>query len=165
MIASLRKRHLWIWLGLGLLLPALLVVAVWSRRSIPRMSEWPGPLTATTVDGRHPLDESRDLWDGMTADSRLIQDTSGRFFMEILAKEVPLKADMLVYWQQVRPESQLAASAVLLGTLVNEEKRLYALPETFPSARGFLVVFSLGHGEIVARADLAALNVEKGGGR
>lgn len=54
MIGGLRKTHRWIWLALAILLPALLVIAVRARTSLPVQE-----LPAVLAPDAQPSDSAR----------------------------------------------------------------------------------------------------------
>jgi hypothetical protein len=57
--------------------------------------------------------------------------------------------DVLAYWSAAEPrDGELASDALLLGP-VGERERTFRLPEA-ARERGWIVVFSLAHGEVVA---------------
>jgi hypothetical protein len=71
--------------------------------------------------------------------------------IEVAAEGFVEGADLLLYWMS--PEDGRSLSeAYLLGALRGGERQLFALPGEQIGAVGFLVLYSLGHGEEIARA-------------
>jgi hypothetical protein len=67
----------------------------------------------------------------------------------------PGRPSVVAYWCAEEADDELPPSAILLGSVSSSERR-YALPVPATSRSGFVVFFSLGHGEVVTSVALAA---------
>lgn len=142
MIAPLRRRHRLVFGALTLGLPALLAAALLKRP--------PVPLDALAVDAAAPAPSTdqrgRELrWDeaGLT-----VKVSSGSVALTTIAPtRVP---DPLLYWSAEPATSSLPTDARLLGPLSSAERQTFALP----GPAGQLILYSLGHGEVLSQLAL-----------
>jgi hypothetical protein len=157
MTRSHRIAHRWIFVALALLIPALLLAGIGLRPKVPPVST---EQTLFRVDGFAPDTGEGDievvgagLRFGLT---RLDDERS----LVIRPLEIIAKPDLLVYWTERAPapnEDQGARirDAALVGSLSGRSPRVLTLPQGSGSRAGggYLLVYSLGHGELLA--DLA----------
>ncbi|MBY0399675.1 hypothetical protein K2X89_05225 [Myxococcota bacterium] len=168
-----RRIHQALWPTLALVFAALLT----DRRPIDSREDWPTLLahSARPLGGdetpasatSHALWSSRDAFGGWPARMALFADGS----VEIQPLRPLDRPELLVYWvSEAQPGDRLPDSAHLLGRLAGPLAQRFTLPARAltrigtasstaspePStASGALVVYSLGHQEIVATARLA----------
>lgn len=156
MIAPLRARHRRAFTVLALALPALYLLALRARPDRPTMAATalPGaaPQTAASAaSGAPPV----PLFPDLEIDVRLL---AAGTVLELDPRAMPRAPDVLVYWR--RPERGAASGgsggdlpddAVLLGALAPRARR-YPLP----APGGTVLLYSLGHRTVIARAALPA---------
>ena len=133
-------------------LPALLAAALWWRESVPSMEAHEAPsLTGLTVEL-----ERDDLWPGLPIRTALYRGPRGAVLIVQALEEIP-RPDLLVYWTRAGTgRDRLPGDAVLLGPLTGLEPARFELPDP----QGRLMLYSLGHQELLATAAL-----EHGDGR
>lgn len=174
-----RRIHVLLWPAVGLLLAAALA----TRRPVDAPSDWPGFLaenaesratgaeTRTGIDAasssRRASDREAPRWSREDAfgawPARLSRLADGR--LEIRPHRPLDRPELLVYWLPGAFDgARLPDDARLLGRLTGSHAQRFALPPEVATAdasgvdddeTGTLVLFSLGHGEIVATARLA----------
>lgn len=156
MIAPLRRRHGWTFLLLAIALPTLVVAAL-SHRSgrhlttmkiadPPPPEALPIPSSSTVLDPLFEDPPSRGhLW---TEGPRTLLAIDGRGAMR--------QPDVLLYWTPSTDGTSqgvaLPPDAVLLGPMPSRSTRLFPLPTS--TAGGQLLLYSLAHQELTARATL-----------
>jgi hypothetical protein len=123
MTQPLRRAHRSIWLGLGVILPALLAGGLALRPPQAPEERPTDRITLRLPNGTEMVADSRELW-GSAVDA----------------------PDPLVYWSG--DSAGMPANSHLIGSL--ERGRHAALP--LPESGGYLVLYSLAHGEVVAKA-------------
>lgn len=149
MIAPLRRRHRWTaLLLLVLFLPALLVLVLASR---------PRPTVAFAVP--EALVAEPAAGEVIFEDPELLGPVAVRVLrggvLELAASAPLARPDVLVYWSAEAPAKAVPAGAYLLGPLGDRPRR-FPLPAEAAGVDGHLVLFSLGHGEILATGALPA---------
>lgn len=152
MIASHRRAHLWIHLVLWPVAFALLAAAVANRRPVPLVGAWPSFLMDAPTAPSEILWSREDLFDGWPA--RVTAHVDGSIDVKPLR---PLdRPDLLLYWTTgAIAGAALPGDAHLLGRITETTVHRFRLPEHPPEHKqGSLVVYSLGHQEIVATAIL-----------
>jgi len=156
MIAPLRGRHR---LMIGLIAPlviVLFVLALKARPSLPVMDEPPAALVEPSPGDGEVLFERPELFSRPAIAGR-VRATATGLQLELEPREAPRLPSVLVYWTAAASPPSIAdlASARLLGPLDDTRTQVFPLPD---SARGgYLVLYSLGHQELVASAELPEL--------
>ena len=147
MIAPLRQRHRWMFIGLTAVLPAL-VAAAWLQRPTMPTSSLPGELLAS-ASGDELASGDAGFADHRAQLSRF--DSS----IELLVQD-PLRApDVLAYLSSAGTSGDaLPPDARLLGAVHPTRTNVYALGA---SESGELLLYSLGHQALIDRATLTAL--------
>ncbi len=156
MIAPLRKRHRRTVSALAVLVPALYVLALAARPDPPVVDALP-PALADPTPGE-VLSDYGALFTGQAIAARLRGDGAARW-VELEPREPVARPEVLVYWA---PGSEggydrLGDGAVLLGALAGARPRAYPLPDAALGRDGRLVLYSLGHQEVVDSAPLPAV--------
>ncbi len=141
MIRPLRRRHLWMVILMAVLVASLYLAALAARPETPLEGELPAALGVPEVapaGAGVELPTSPPLRVRPTADGRIE-----------LAAEGPIEgAGLLLYWLPAGAGGP--ADGHLLGPLAGGARQVLALPPA-AAARGELLLYSLGHGEEVAR--------------
>lgn len=158
MIRPLRERHRIVATTLALVLPVGFVAAIAARRDAPRSETWQTGATIVDEPGPGaqwiPLSGSADFelhWKTGRA-----SDGSGRL-LALWPQQDPRRPQVLVYRTKQRQDSeQLPEDAVLLGALAGTEVRRFPIAEAAMAFDGRLLLYSLGHQEIIGRFDLPA---------
>lgn len=128
MTRPLRRFHRFTFLGLAVLLPLLFGAGLRSRRPLVQVEVPSERIHLITPNGTEIAADSRELW--------------GK------AIEAP---DPLVYWVEDDPDrGTLPANAHLLGSLTAGARNSLRIPQG--RKRGILILYSLAHREVVARA-------------
>jgi hypothetical protein len=173
-IAAHRRFHRGLQWILWPLVVLVFSVALASRRPDPRIAPWPDWLTASVAKPAEPLRPSSpaDARVGVLLDSSedafgtwpaRLSRWSGRR-IEITPLRPLDRPELLVYWIPGEIEAgALPDDAHLIGRLASSRPHRFALPDaaapkggTF-GAGGQILIYSLGHQEIVATARLADL--------
>lgn len=174
-----RRLHAVLWPAIGVVLAAALA----ARRPVDAPSDWPGFLAENAEAGstgigvgtgtrvapanRSTRGRAASPWSREDAfgswPARLSRLADGR--IEIRPHRPIDRPELLVYWLAGDFDgTRLPDDARLLGRLTGSHAQRFALPAGVATAgasgaedveSGTLVVFSLGHGEIVATARLA----------
>lgn len=156
MIAPLRARHRRVIGVLAIALPATFAVALATRSGDPRVAELPAAVATDAEPLPVVLRRHVQMHAGRVYSSSFGPDP---LLVALVQEGGPQAADVLAYWSASEPrDGELAADALLLGAVGARERR-FQLPEA-ARERGWLVLFSLGHGKIVASM---ALGKESGG--
>lgn len=149
MIRSLRARHRAIFVVLAALVPAGYAAALLGRRAAPPTSAWPEATVTPAASG----DERLVTWSPISLRTRIRRADDGTLAVALESWREPAPPDALVYWSASEPgDGELPDDARLLGPLGNGPRALSL--EHAPEG-GWLVLFSLGHGEVVASLALA----------
>ncbi len=153
MIAPLRRRHrLWFPI-LAVVVPILYVLAL-AARPRPPIAELPAAL-AGSVDGEL-VRETEDLFGDHPVTTR-VRRGDGGWQVELEPAAVIVRPEVLVYWSASAAGESLPAEAFLLGSLAGVRARVFDLPTAALGRDGWLVLYSLGHQEVVGAAELAAV--------
>ena len=147
MNAALRRTHRTVWLGLALVVPGGLGLALSHHVQRPVMVALPVALTGDRVPDSAPLLVQDDLWQGARIRTRL---WSSPPVVELDLLDPLRQPDPLVYWTATEDGGMLPPDAVLLGALPGSGAATFPLPR--PGGR--LLVFSLAHGKVLAWAAL-----------
>lgn len=154
MIAPLRRRHRVMVTFLLIAVPVGLVLALSARPTLPIMEELPGAL-AGGPNARGADVEGYDVFGEIGVAARGYQTASGAV-LELEPAEPLARPDVLVYWSAEAAGDRLPDGALLLGVL-SDRARTYAVPAAAAGREGFLVLYSLGHQEVVASGAVPAM--------
>ncbi len=155
MIRPLRRRHLRVVVGLAMLVPAVYLTAIQARRPAA-LSEPLAPELAPTRSSGDARAVSTEEWPELPIDLRLLAAGADRW-IEIVAREELPHPDVLVYWSATEPTSgSLLTEAKLLGALAGDETRSYLLPQEAGESAGHLILYCLGHGELLGSRPVPA---------
>jgi hypothetical protein len=154
LIRALRQRHQRIFLGLAVALPLLFIAALAVRPSWPTQPS-PGPAPST---------EDWTAIGGLEGGRALIEQQGTQEWLHLVRTDALVAPDVLVYWTDEAPDldSPLPDDAVLLGALGDVGSSTFDLPAR--SVSGALVLYSLGHRNLVAVQPMSAIK-RIGGGR
>jgi hypothetical protein len=174
-IRPLRRRHRQVWGALAVVLPAVYVAALAARPAPPRLDPLPPALVSGVPEGAAELGVRDNLWRGAVLRTRLLALPGGGLAVELAASAVPAVPTPLVYWSSgaeaasagetaERPgeapglcaHEGLPAEATLLGPLGFGGPTVLPLPEAARTGAGRLLLWSFGHGRVVAWAELPA---------
>jgi hypothetical protein len=161
MIAPLRARHrLWT-TTLAVALPALYVLALLARTQVPAV-ELPPALAEDA--GGEVVREATDLFADHAVTTR-VRRAGDRFRVELEPVAPIVSPAVLVYWSPSPAGEALPAESFLLGSLAGVRARAFDLPAAALGRDGWLVLYSLGHQQVIDAAALAAIGgaVEEGG--
>jgi hypothetical protein len=150
MIRPLRSAHRLIFTTWILVLPAVFIGGLLSRHHWPTAAS--APLKETS-QGELLIPEKSETAGDLRFEARLLtlsSDPNARA-VEIVSKTSALSPDVLVYWSATRPESNLPASAQLLGPYHPQQQN--RLPSEANGA-GFVVLYSLAQQRILASFSL-----------
>lgn len=161
MIAALRRAHRRLHAALWPVAFAVVVAALATRRPVDAPSDWPAFLARveqarTTATGRAgSTSESRPLWSRDDAfgawPARLTVYGDGQ--LELRPRRPLDRPELLLYWiPGALDGDRLPGDARLLGRVTGTHAQRFSLPRG--GGAGSLVLFSLGHGTIVASARL-----------
>lgn len=159
MIRPLRRRHRVTVSVLAVVLPVLFVAGLLTRRPPAVMETLPGALRPDSGTSSILLAEEPGLWGDAAITTRLYADgTPAARLAVALRPDAYLKApDILVYWHPTRPtDDAVPDGAYLLGTLAGTHAQRFILPDTALRADGHLMLYSLGHRQVIATAGLAS---------
>jgi hypothetical protein len=157
-IASLRHRHRQLIAGLALAAPVAIVAALAARNPPVSTPAFPAPLarefSPVVPEDALPVLESALLWPGLSVQTRVLTD-AGALYLELMPHEAVRAPALMLYASMASAaDASLPADARLLGPFAGSHKQAYALGPNSPAS---LWLFSLAHGEVVARASLAAI--------
>ena len=154
MIAPLRRRHRWLTASLALVVPVLYVVALAARPGEPVVEELPAPL-AEAAGGQVEQDLGELFGDPAVAGRS--RSDGYDWWLELTPAEPIAQPEVLVYWSRSEVEGGLPEEAYLLGGLAGDRTRTWRLPHEILGLSGTLVLYSLGHQEVVASASLPGI--------
>ena len=157
MIRSLRKRHMATFSVLLVVLPLLYALALSVRSEPKSVDELPAfgddAAAFSVVLAERAHDSS-----AFKATTRIVADQSpaGQIRLEIALHANIEAPDMLLYWSASDVESggQLPSNAYLLGSLQAASRQQVPLPSAAREKDGRLILYSLGHQEVVASVPL-----------
>ena len=142
MIGPLRRRHRRTMVALAVLVPAGFWLGIAAR------PDWPGGAAAAAPDAAGMEAEGMEPLEGLG-----LLAAVGPRTLELLPTEDLQRPDVLVYLSgEPGPHAALPADAHLLGGLKGLEPRAFPLPDG--ASTRTLVLFSLGHQEVVGSAPL-----------
>jgi hypothetical protein len=131
--------------------PATLVIALVGRGSGPPAIAVP---TQRLLSRSGP--EATLVWHAIPASMRTGLTPDGRMYVEIDPLEPLALPDVLLYWAESESDDALPASAVYIGRLPCWRGCGFVLPAVATTKDGYLIAYSLAHGEVVGSARLAA---------
>ena len=150
MIRRLRQRHR-VMSG-GLLLAVIgSGIALISRPTDAVMEQLPSPLTEAAASAAQPLKSGDDLWDGAQLRTTIYPD------QVVISPLQPLRhPDCLLYWTPMaNREGELPKVARLLGAVAEQPVQRIPVPASLTMSTGHLLIYSLGHSEVIAWLSLA----------
>ncbi len=159
MIAPLRRRHRWMTGGLAIALPVLYVVALSARPDEPITLELPSTLAeAGTAGGQSPGQLDNDLGELFTDPPIAVKSRSdgASWWVELEPRTAVALPEVLVYWSRSSATGRLPDDAYLIGGMAGDRTRVFELPADALGHAGTLVLYSLGHQEVVASTRLPA---------
>lgn len=145
MIRPLRSVHRLVFFAWILLLPAVFIGGLLSRH------QWPPDVANDRKEfrqGKLLTSEMRETAGNLRFEARVLTlptDPNARA-VEIISETSLVSPDVLVYWSAPRPDSNLPASAQLLGSYHPQQP--YRLPNEAKGA-GFVVLYSLAQQKIL----------------
>lgn len=156
MIAPLRRRHR---LMIGFVTPLVIVffvLALKARPYPPVMEAAPSALIAPSPSLEPVIFERPDLFQRPAVQGR-VRGTIAGLQLELEPLEPLRLPSVLVYWTDSPTTPSVAdlAAARLLGPLSDTRTQVFPLPNAVSG--GHLVLYSLGHQEIVATAEFPTL--------
>lgn len=123
MIRPLRQRHLWMHAVLALAVALVLLQGIRLRAGIPADTKVP---------------------------STSINSNAGQDFVDVVVPANLIKPDVLAYLCATAPEGKdLPVDAILLGSVSGSSGNRLALPSSMPIEARFVVLYSLGHQEVI----------------
>lgn len=162
MIAPLRRRHR-LWTStLAAAVPVLYVLAL-AARPQPPVADLP-PVLAGADGGGEVVREAADLFSVHAVTVRVRRATGG-WQIELEPRAPIASPEVLVYWSPSAPAAPaLPVEAFLVGSLAGRRARVFGLPPAALGRDGWLVLYSLGHQEVIDTAVLGTLGeaVEEG---
>ena len=153
MIAPLRRRHRLMTTLLAIAVPVLYIAALAARTGQPVAGELPAALTASVP--AEVVADLGDFFEGPAIGLRLRGD-GARWWLELAPRAPVVRPETLVYWTPSAPGSRLPDDAFLLGAL-GSRTRTFPVPDGALGRAGWLVLYSLGHQELFAAAELPAI--------
>ncbi len=163
MIAPLRRRHRLMTASLAVVVPVLYVVALTAR---PEETTAVLPLAlseGSTADsgkagGANPGDLDNDFGELFTDPRVVVRSRSDgtTWWLELEPRQPITRPEVLVYWSRSAATGRLPEDAYLIGSLAGDRARAFELPQEALGRAGTLVLYSLGHQEIVASTRLPA---------
>ena len=103
-----------------------------------------------------PADWSGNIQFGDRSASLVLRETqAGHHLMRLQLDRSAQRPDLLLYWSQDPPARTLPQNALLLGSVPDTHSRVYQLPDS--SWTGHLILYSLGHQELLGSAPLPVL--------
>ncbi len=153
MIRPLRRRHLLAFAALSLALPLAFVLSLTSRQPSPAnddLSELAEHAPAASPGGAPGMTS----WEGVFGTLSLAGGSGQPQTVEVGPVPDLRRPDVLLYWSPSAPTrgGRLPAESVLLGRFDRDTGGRYALPHGIVGRGGAFILFSLGHGEVVAVA-------------
>lgn len=155
MIRPLRARHRAIFAVLAILLPVGLAAALVSRPVDPALDELPEPLRDSHLpQGGAVAWSLAGGWEGVPIDAELRVKGAAR--LVVTPVEDPRLPDLLIYWSPEGAGQRALADgeARLLGRVAGSQPLSLPVPPETVARGGYLLLFSLAHGQVVASAPI-----------
>ncbi len=155
MIAPLRRRHRWLTTVLAVVVLALYVAALAGRPAPPIVETLPAELMTSGTG--EVVDELGELFTHPI--TTRIRSEGAQWQVELEPREPLARPEVLVYWapDDEATSSGLPSDAFLLGALAGTRERALTLPGPVLGRPGRLLLYSLGHQEIVDSASMPAI--------
>lgn len=148
MIRPLRVRHRRVVLTLAIVTPLLFAAGLATRRPIPLSTDGATPPEADRHRDAEIVDRDESAWGDLPILTDWLGGPGAAVRLEVTE---PLRQpDLLLYWDPEPAGDRLSDSALLLGPVGGRRRASWDVPA--PVEGGRLVLYSLGHGEIVASA-------------
>jgi len=145
MIQPLRSAHRHAFIALAVLLPAVIVLGLYSRPpQASRGSGW-----TEIPDSARPCTPSPPIWRTHSIQTEFYCAPAGAdgIYVVLTPAEALQEPDLLLYWSASEPSGErLPPDARLAGPLITG--RAISLPQT-PSQKGYLLLFSLPNGRVM----------------
>jgi hypothetical protein len=151
LIRALRARHRAIFAVLALLVPAGYAAALLGRRWPPPASDWPADAPLQAPDGTPRV----VMWSEIELLTELRRGDDGALFVRALSWSEPAAPALVLYWCAAEPAGDaLPEDARFVGALgaAGAAPRELVLRDAPP--QGWLVLYSLGHGEVQSAVEL-----------
>ncbi len=152
MIRPLRKLHRLAFLGMAVVVPVVMFMAVAGRSPQPGASRLP----VDTADNPSTIVlESADLWRSVAIVTRLLKfegDKGDGYEIELSTDEIGPQPDLLLYWSR-ETSAGLPESARLLGPYGGGTQH-FVLPPYADPREGVLILYSLTHRSVFATAEV-----------
>ncbi len=147
--------------ALAVALPVLYVVALAARPDEPVTDPLPAALA-----GAMPGDVDNDFGELISDPAIVVRSRTDssrqrragvtpRWWIELTPRSALARPEVLVYWSRSSATGTLSEDAWWLGSL-GDRTRAFELPEEALGVTGSLVLYSLGHQEVVASTRLPA---------
>lgn len=154
MIRPLRCVHRWLFVGLAVALPAVLVSALTSRTSRPTPA---APHSALTPPAPGDLTTGIGIaYLGKRLTAKVGTDSAGRRYLVVTKSFDSVDPDLHLYWVPTEsPDAMPGDGSYLIGTFGESAHQVFRLPDAVVPNSGQLVLFSLAGGQVVASAPFA----------
>lgn len=151
MIRALRARHRAIFSGLALVVPAGFAAALLGRQPPPSESPWPADGTAPAPQGEPRI----VMWSTQELLTELRRGDDGTLYVRALSWREDAAPALALYWCPAGPtHGMLPEGARFVGPLGSPGGAPRALALRDAPAAGWLVLYSLGHGEVQGALEL-----------
>lgn len=158
MILHGRTSHRRVWTIFAITMPLLFLGAIWVRP--PLTDPLAAPLILTEafenqspkgrkVSSHLRLGSKQAL--GLEVFHESVQQEA-QYWVRVSPSMPVLYPDVLVYWTEAKPSMDSLKSAFLLGRLEGLSPRTFAWPPVAARKDGYIVLYSLGHRQIVDSA-------------
>jgi hypothetical protein len=152
MIRKLRTRHLRWMIALAVLIPAGMIAGLAARPNFLINDPLPEAFWRSNRHFGRSIGSTTPIQlTGVSLDLAVVVD-AGRKAIQV---SNPLETDMpeaLFYYSREKPDmaEDLPQNATLLGELGRAKSTVWDLPADAAAGKGFVIVYSLGHDEILA---------------
>jgi hypothetical protein len=147
-IRRLRARHRAIFALLAVLVPAAYAAALLGRRAPPQASAWPDEGISGASEGA----ARTVMWSQVELLTATARTADGALRVRALSWSEPAPPGLALYWSAGDPGGELPDGARFVGAL-GPATRDFELRDV--AADGWLVLYSLGHGETLGALALA----------
>ncbi len=156
MIAPLRRRHRWLTGLLAVVVPVVFALALASRPAVPVSESLPEALAPATQASGGVV--GSDLaFEALPMTARVTRD-GANFRIQVVPTEALAKPEVLAYWTPAGSAlDRLPTDAWLLGAVGGLRPQAFTVPEAVQGREGQLVLYSLGHQEVLGAVALPAI--------